>query len=65
MKKLEALQEKPWYLQLVAFGVVGVILYAAFWYFVTKGTRSETTEILVKVEELKAEKPSKKGSKKK
>lgn len=55
MKKLEALQEKPWYMQLAAFGVVGILLYACFWYFVTKGTRDETTEIEARIGELQME----------
>lgn len=55
MKKLEALQEKPWYLQLVVFGVVGVALYLGFWYFVTKDTRAETAEVLAKAKELEEE----------
>ena len=52
MSRLEALQEKPWYLQLVMFGGVAIILYVAFWYFVTSGTRTETAEIETKVESL-------------
>jgi type IV pilus assembly protein PilO len=49
MSRLEALQGKPWYMQLAAFGVVALLLYLAFWYFVTKGTRAETSEIEEKV----------------
>jgi type IV pilus assembly protein PilO len=52
MLKLEALQEKPWYLQVAMFGGVALVLYLGFWYFITKGTRSETREIEAKVEEL-------------
>ena len=52
MLRLDALQEKPWYVQVVAFGVVSLLLYGAFWYFVTKGTRDETAEIEEKVETL-------------
>src|SRR5213595_217943 len=37
--KLPAL---PWYLRLVAFLVVGGVMYAGFWYFFTSGTRKET-----------------------
>ena len=52
MSRLEALQEKPWYLQLAMFGGVAIILYVAFWYFVTSGTRTETAEIETKVETM-------------
>ena len=52
MSRLEALQEKPWYLQLAMFGGVAILLYVAFWYFVTSGTRAETAEIESKVETL-------------
>ena len=52
MLKLDALQEKPWYMQLAAFGGVALLVYGAFWYFVTSGTRAETHEIEAKVEQL-------------
>ena len=52
MLKLDALQEKPWYVQLSAFGGVALLLYGAFWYFVTRPTRAETSEVEAKVEEL-------------
>jgi type IV pilus assembly protein PilO len=52
MSRLEALQEKPWYLQLAMFGGVAILLYVAFWYFVTSGTRTETAEIETKVETM-------------
>ncbi|MCA1577662.1 MAG: type 4a pilus biogenesis protein PilO [Acidobacteria bacterium] len=39
--KLGNLPTLPWYLRLVAFLVVGGLLYAGFWYFVTSGTRAE------------------------
>ncbi|HEV8427607.1 MAG TPA: type 4a pilus biogenesis protein PilO [Pyrinomonadaceae bacterium] len=40
--KLGKLPALPWYLRLVAFLIVGGVLYAGFWYFVTSGTRKET-----------------------
>ena len=52
MLKLDALQEKPWYMHLAVFGVVALLVYGAFWYFVTSGTRAETAEIEAKVEQL-------------
>jgi len=57
MLKLDALQEKPWYLHLAVFGVVALLVYGAFWYFVTRGTRAETREVEAKVEQPKIEKP--------
>ncbi|MDT5158989.1 MAG: type pilus assembly protein PilO [Acidobacteriota bacterium] len=52
MLKLEALQEKPWYINLAVFSGVALLLYGAFWYFVTSGTRAETKEIEAQVEQL-------------
>jgi type IV pilus assembly protein PilO len=52
MFKLDALQEKPWYVQLAVFGGVALVVYGAFWYFVTRPTRAETGEIEAKVESL-------------
>lgn len=52
MLKLDSLQDRPWYVQLAVFGGVAVVLYAGFWYFVTKGTRDETRTIETKVEKL-------------
>ncbi|HYN86064.1 MAG TPA: type 4a pilus biogenesis protein PilO [Pyrinomonadaceae bacterium] len=55
MSRLEALQEKPWYLQLAAFGVVALVLYVGFWYFVTSGTRAETADLTAKADKLRGE----------
>lgn len=52
MFKLDALQEKPWYVQLAVFGGVALVVYGAFWYFVTRSTRAETHEVEAKVEHL-------------
>jgi type IV pilus assembly protein PilO len=52
MLKLDALQEKPWYVQLAIFGGVALVVYGAFWYFVTRSTRAETQEVEAKVESL-------------
>jgi type IV pilus assembly protein PilO len=52
MLKLDALQEKPWYVQLAIFGGVALVVYGAFWYFVTRSTRAETLEVEAKVESL-------------
>ena len=40
--KLGKLPHLPWYLRLVVFVAVAGVMYAGFWYFVTRGTRAET-----------------------
>jgi type IV pilus assembly protein PilO len=45
-------QTLPWYIRLAAFVAVAVLLYAAFWFLVTRGTRNETRELNAKVAEL-------------
>lgn len=55
MKTLQSLQEKPWFVQLAVFGLVGVMLYVGFWYFFTKGTRTETRDIQEQVAKLQQE----------
>ena len=35
----------PWYVRLFAFLVIGGVMYAGFWYFVTSGTRKATKEM--------------------
>jgi type IV pilus assembly protein PilO len=52
MLKLDALQDKPWYLHLAAFGVVALLVYGVFYYFVTSGTRAETAEVEAQVAQL-------------
>ena len=52
MLKLDALQEKPWYMHLAAFGVAALVVYGAFYYFVTSGTRAETAEVTAQYEQL-------------
>ena len=52
MLKLDALQEKPWYFQFAIFGFVALLIYSGFWYFVTGGTRQETTELQAQVDRL-------------
>jgi Tfp pilus assembly protein PilO len=39
------LKSVPWYLRLMIFVVVATVLYGAFWYFVTSGTRKATKEM--------------------
>jgi type IV pilus assembly protein PilO len=54
MLKLDALQDKPWYLHLAAFGLVALLVYGVFYYFVTSGTRAETDEVMAQVEQLQS-----------
>lgn len=43
----------PWYLRLVAFLAIGGVMYAAFWYFVTSGTRKETKAMEDEIAQLR------------
>ncbi len=52
MNKLQSLQEKPWFVQLALFGLVGILVYVGFWYMFTKSTRAETHDILEQVAKL-------------
>jgi len=40
--KIGNINNLPWYARLGLFGVLAVMVYGAFWYFVTSGTRKET-----------------------
>ena len=40
--KIGNINNLPWYARLGMFGVGAVLIYGAFWYFVTSGTRKET-----------------------
>src|ERR1051325_8622751 len=40
--KVGKLPNLPWYLRLVVFVAIAGSMYAGFWYFVTRGTRTET-----------------------
>ena len=51
--KLGKLPTLPWYLRLVAFLVVGGLMYAGFWYFVTSGTRAETKTMEDEIAQLR------------
>ena len=48
--KLPAL---PWYLRLIAFLMIGGVMYAGFWYFVTSDTRKETKVIEDEIAQLR------------
>jgi type IV pilus assembly protein PilO len=55
MLKLDSLQQKPWYFQLAIFGFVAFVIYGSFWYFVTSGTREETSTLQAQVDKLQQE----------
>ena len=40
--KIGNINNLPWYLRLTIFGALAIVVYAAFWYFVTSGTRKAT-----------------------
>jgi Tfp pilus assembly protein PilO len=46
------LQSMPWYMRLMVFAVIAAVMYAGFWYFVTKGTRQETEELNKEIAQL-------------
>lgn len=43
--KIGNLQSLPWYARLGMFTVLAAVMYAGFWYFVTKPVRAETNEM--------------------
>jgi type IV pilus assembly protein PilO len=43
--KIGNINSLPWYARLGLFGVVAVLIYGAFYYFVTSGTRKQTKEL--------------------
>jgi len=43
----------PWYLRMFLFVAVAGVVYAAFWYFVTRGVRSETATLQGEIAQLK------------
>src|SRR5215510_11072034 len=51
--KLGKLQVLPWYLRVAAFIGVAAVLYAGFWYFVTRGTRNETKSMEAEIAQLR------------
>ena len=43
--KIGNINTLPWYARLGLFGVLALVVYGAFWYFVTSGTRKQTKEL--------------------
>src|ERR1041385_4447104 len=52
--KVGKLPALPWYLRLVAFLVIGGVMYAGFWYFVTSVTRKATKEMADEIADLRS-----------
>ena len=40
--KIGTMNNLPWYVRLTIFSAIALVVYAAFWYFVTSGTRKDT-----------------------
>ena len=51
--KMGKINKLPWYARLGIFGAVAVLVYAAFWYFVTSGTRKDTKNLQDQIATLK------------
>ena len=51
--KLGKLPALPWYLRLVVFLAVAGLMYGAFYYFVTSGTRAETKNLNDEIAQLR------------
>jgi len=51
--KLGKLPALPWYLRLVLFLVIGGVMYAGFWYFVTSDTRKASATMAEDIAKLK------------
>lgn len=50
--KLGKLPALPWYLRLAAFVGVAAVVYAGFWYFITRSTRADTTSMQSEIAQL-------------
>ena len=46
-------QSMPWYLRLGVFVVVVGVMYASFWYFITRPTRAETEKFNAEIAQLR------------
>ena len=50
--KFSKLPHLPWYVRFVVFVAVAGVMYAGFWYFVTRGTRAETKAMQDEIAQL-------------
>lgn len=48
------IQATPWYLRLMMFVAVAAVMYAGFWYFITRPTRAQTRDINIEIAALRA-----------
>jgi len=53
MKEEKKKQPMAWYVQLAICSVIALVIYGAFWYFVTSPTRAETKQIEDQVSQLR------------
>ncbi len=51
--KVGKLPNLPWYLRMIVFVAVAGIVYAGFWYFVTRSVRTETANMQGEIAQLK------------
>ena len=51
--KVGKLPNLPWYLRMLLFVAVAGVIYAGFWYFMTRGVRSETATMQSEIAQLK------------
>lgn len=51
--KIGNLQAIPWYLRLMMFVAVAGVMYAGFWYFITRPTRAQTKELNDEIAQLR------------
>ena len=51
--KVGKLPTLPWYLRMLLFVVVAGVIYAGFWYFMTRSVRNETTTMQGEIAQLK------------
>jgi len=52
--KIGNLKAMPWYFRLAMFAAVAGVLYAGFWYFITRPTRAETQQFNSEIAQLLA-----------
>jgi len=51
--KVGKIPHLPWYLRMFVFVALAAVVYGAFWYFVTRGVRTDTASIQAQVAQLK------------
>jgi type IV pilus assembly protein PilO len=51
--KVGKLPNLPWYLRMILFVVIAGVIYAGFWYFMTRSVRNETASMQGEIAQLK------------